>query len=79
MFLDRSLKRPVEIEAKLGLPLFIAIPDFSRNGHSLAKMTGKSPLLLTEMAGEVASENQIVAHGIANIRCDGFARACGIG
>lgn len=60
MFLDRSLKRPVEIEAKLGLPLFISIPDFSRNGHSPAKMTGKRPLLLTEMAGEVASGNQIV-------------------
>ncbi len=60
MFLDRSLKRPVEIEAKLGLPLFISIPDFSRNGHSLAKMTGKNPLLLTEMAGEAASENKII-------------------
>ena len=52
MFLDRSLKRPVEIEAKLGLPLFISIPDFARNGHSLAKMKGKNPLLLTETAGK---------------------------
>jgi succinoglycan biosynthesis transport protein ExoP len=38
MFLDRSLKRPVEIEAKLGLPLFISIPDFTKNGHPLAKI-----------------------------------------
>ena len=34
MFLDRSLKRPVEIEAKLGLPLFISIPDFNRKWSS---------------------------------------------
>ena len=56
-FLDRSLKRPVEIEAKLGLPLFISIPDFTKNGYSLAKIKGKVPLLLTETAGKGASEN----------------------
>jgi uncharacterized protein involved in exopolysaccharide biosynthesis/Mrp family chromosome partitioning ATPase len=60
MFMDRSLKRPVEIEAKLGLPLFISIPDFSRNGYSLAKMTGKNSLLLTGMAGEAASGNKTI-------------------
>ena len=32
--LDRSVKRPVEIEAKLKVPLFLSIPDFRRNGHS---------------------------------------------
>ena len=57
MFLDRSLKRPVEIEAKLGLPLFISIPDFTQNGYPLAKIKGKDPLLLTETAGKDASEN----------------------
>lgn len=34
MFLDRSVKRPVEIESKLKLPLFLAIPDVNRNGHA---------------------------------------------
>jgi Mrp family chromosome partitioning ATPase len=48
MLLDRSLKRPVEIESKLGLPLFISIPDFAQNGHALIKATGKTPLLLTD-------------------------------
>ena len=57
MFLDRSLKRPVEVEAKLGLPLFISIPDFAQNGQPLAKLKGKNPLLLTETAGTDASEN----------------------
>jgi Mrp family chromosome partitioning ATPase len=61
MFLDRSLKRPVEVEAKLGLPLFISIPDFTRNGYPLAKIKGKNPLLLTETAGKDASEDSALA------------------
>jgi succinoglycan biosynthesis transport protein ExoP len=31
-YLDRSFKRPVEIEPKLGLPLFLSIPKLQRNG-----------------------------------------------
>jgi uncharacterized protein involved in exopolysaccharide biosynthesis/Mrp family chromosome partitioning ATPase len=57
MFLDRSLKRPVEIEAKLGLPLFISIPDFAKNGHPLGRIKGKTTLLLTETAGKDVSDN----------------------
>jgi polysaccharide biosynthesis transport protein len=34
IFLDRSVKRPGEIESKLKLPLFLSIPDVSRNGHA---------------------------------------------
>jgi Mrp family chromosome partitioning ATPase len=30
-FLDRSVKRPSEIETKLGLPLLISIPDMQKN------------------------------------------------
>lgn len=33
MFLDRRIKRPIEIETKLKLPLLLAIPNVSRNGH----------------------------------------------
>jgi uncharacterized protein involved in exopolysaccharide biosynthesis/Mrp family chromosome partitioning ATPase len=61
MFLDRSLKRPVEIETKLGLPLFISIPDFTKNGYPRTKIKGKNPLLLTETAGKDASENIALA------------------
>ena len=61
MFLDRSLKRPVEIEAKLGLPLFISIPDFTKNGYPRAKIEGKKTLLLSETAGKDASENAALA------------------
>jgi uncharacterized protein involved in exopolysaccharide biosynthesis/Mrp family chromosome partitioning ATPase len=34
LYLDRSLKRPTEIEAKLGLPLFISIPLLNGNGKT---------------------------------------------
>jgi polysaccharide biosynthesis transport protein len=33
LFLDRSVKRPTDIETKLRLPLFISIPALARNGH----------------------------------------------
>jgi polysaccharide biosynthesis transport protein len=32
MVLDRSIKRPVEIESKLKIPLFLSVPDVNRNG-----------------------------------------------
>jgi uncharacterized protein involved in exopolysaccharide biosynthesis/Mrp family chromosome partitioning ATPase len=34
LYLDRTVKRPSEVEAKLKLPLFLSIPDVSRNGHA---------------------------------------------
>jgi polysaccharide biosynthesis transport protein len=37
LFLDRSVKRPADVERKLRLPLFISIPDISRNGRHRAK------------------------------------------
>jgi len=47
LFLDRSIKRPVEIESKLGLPLFISIPDFTQNGHRHLA-ADKAPLLIKD-------------------------------
>ncbi|HVM61584.1 MAG TPA: Wzz/FepE/Etk N-terminal domain-containing protein [Verrucomicrobiae bacterium] len=31
--LDHTVKRPVDVQMRLRLPLFLVIPDFSRNGH----------------------------------------------
>ena len=46
-FLDRSFRRPAEIEAKLKVPLFLSIPDVRRNGHSRrAGITDRRPLEL---------------------------------
>jgi uncharacterized protein involved in exopolysaccharide biosynthesis/Mrp family chromosome partitioning ATPase len=39
LVLDRSVKRPIDVQTKLRLPLFLAIPDVNRNGHRrLAKV-----------------------------------------
>lgn len=50
LFLDRSIKRPMEIETKLRLPLFISIPDITRNGHRHLA-TDKNRLLLQDADG----------------------------
>ena len=56
-FLDRSFRRPAEIEAKLKVPLFLSIPDVRRNGHSRQPgITNRRPLELNPAAGAVAAE-----------------------
>jgi polysaccharide biosynthesis transport protein len=34
LFLDQTLKRPIEVEKKLRLPLFLSIPHMGRNGRA---------------------------------------------
>jgi succinoglycan biosynthesis transport protein ExoP len=47
LILDRSVKRPSEIETKLGLPLFISIPEMQKNGHGKhARLNGGGQLRL---------------------------------
>lgn len=41
MVFDSSVKRPIEIEQKLKLPLFLSIPDTNRNGHGRLGKTAK--------------------------------------
>lgn len=45
-FLDTSVKRSIEVEAKLKLPLFLSIPDIASNGHKHLADTAKRRLLL---------------------------------
>jgi Mrp family chromosome partitioning ATPase len=52
LFLDRSVRRPVEIEAKLKLPLFLSIPDVRRNGHSRLARTAERRRLQLHNATE---------------------------
>ena len=33
LVLDRTLKRPLELETRLSIPLLLSVPDFGRNGH----------------------------------------------
>ncbi|HTQ49636.1 MAG TPA: Wzz/FepE/Etk N-terminal domain-containing protein [Candidatus Acidoferrales bacterium] len=49
LFWDRSVKRPSDIETKLRSPLFISIPDISKNGHR--RLADKIPLLLKDANG----------------------------
>jgi uncharacterized protein involved in exopolysaccharide biosynthesis/Mrp family chromosome partitioning ATPase len=53
-FLDQSLKRPIEVEAKLGLPLFLSIPLLKLNGHARPLAAGKKRALLPESAGPLS-------------------------
>jgi Mrp family chromosome partitioning ATPase len=59
LVLDHSVRRPVEIEAKLKLPLFLSIPDVSQNQRSqLAKIAERRQLRLNN-----ALENDATAGG----------------
>ena len=52
LYLDRSLKRPIEIETQLGLSLFASIPMRSRNGKfDLLKAGKRVPLLARKNNG----------------------------
>lgn len=74
MVFDRSVKRPVEVEGKLRLPLLVSIPDFARNGHSLARKTGKPPLLLAKRTGAAEDTAESPWDRLHPVRrfCDGL-------
>jgi polysaccharide biosynthesis transport protein len=58
--LDTSVKRPIDVETKLRIPLFLSIPQVSKNGfHSLPGATRNEPLLLAgpEGGAHVAGSN----------------------
>ena len=63
LYLDRSLKRPAEIEAKLGLPLFISIPLLNGNGKPRLLNGFKKIPLLSHQNGHPASRIQHPALG----------------
>ncbi|HXB60019.1 MAG TPA: Wzz/FepE/Etk N-terminal domain-containing protein [Candidatus Acidoferrales bacterium] len=54
MFLDRSVRRPVEVKTKLKLPFFLSIPDVRRNGH--AKLSGNSERRLLQLKNGEGSD-----------------------
>ncbi|HEV2327258.1 MAG TPA: Wzz/FepE/Etk N-terminal domain-containing protein [Verrucomicrobiae bacterium] len=58
MVLDSSVKRPIEVERKLKLPLFLSIPDVSRNGHArLARIARRRQLLLNGATADAGKSN----------------------
>jgi uncharacterized protein involved in exopolysaccharide biosynthesis/Mrp family chromosome partitioning ATPase len=64
-FLDRSVKRPGEVETKLRLPLFISIPDIRRNGYGRqAQAPGKNRLRLNDANADAAGKGSPEATGV---------------
>lgn len=57
LVLDRSIKRPVEIENKLKIPLFLSIPDVTRNGARRRwSRAAKAEAVASKAAGEQTLE-----------------------
>lgn len=66
MFLDRSVKRPSDIENKLGLSLFISIPDAEKNGlGKRARLAGGGRLLLSNPSGKMSDGEGSTKRSIA--------------
>ena len=66
MYLDRSVRRPVDVERMLRLPLFLSIPDLGRNGNRHpGRGSGKERLALQagENGGSAAAGNGASAPG----------------
>jgi succinoglycan biosynthesis transport protein ExoP len=55
--LDRSLKHPLEVQARLGLPFFISIPAMNGNGKSPALKGKKKMALLANKAGDTTVQS----------------------
>ena len=64
LIMDRSVKRPSEIENKLRLPLFISIPNMMKNGYR-AQLRGVRRLQLTEAAGGSSAGQTPSENGVA--------------
>ncbi len=70
LYLDRSVKRPIEVETRLNVPLLLSIPDVQWNGHRrFARLTRKQRLLLkngsasSEVVTEAGTENGALVTG----------------
>ena len=55
LYLDQTLKRPVEVETKLRVPLFLSIPDTARNGFRPSRAAGNGHLRLNAPGGQTGA------------------------
>lgn len=58
MYLDQSLRRPSDIQVKVGLPLFLTVPRLHLNGKAHLALPDRKRPLLTEKAGKSESGNK---------------------
>jgi len=71
MVLDRSVRRPGDVETKLGLPLLISIPDINRNGHRQSSRTRKSRSRLRDTNENHGQTTSKASGNMAVARWDG--------
>jgi polysaccharide biosynthesis transport protein len=64
LVLDRSIKRPTDIETKLRLPLFISIPAIVSNGHHHVATSGKQLPLRGTLDNERETAAEVVSHQV---------------
>jgi Mrp family chromosome partitioning ATPase len=55
LYLDQTLKRPVEVETRLRLPLFLSIPDTARNGFEIPGTGSNGHLRLKAPGSQTAA------------------------
>ena len=67
LVLDRSIKRPTDIETKLRLPLFISIPAIESNGHHHLATSGKQLRLSDGMDSERETAARVVSHQVPSM------------
>jgi uncharacterized protein involved in exopolysaccharide biosynthesis/Mrp family chromosome partitioning ATPase len=63
-YLDRSVKRPIEIQNKLKIPFFLSIPDLNRNSRRRMTATTRRRLALANGNGNSHPDGmEIIANG----------------
>jgi len=58
LFLDQSLKRPADVEARLGVPLFITVPRLAMGGELPVLGDAKHRRMLTDVTEEGREESE---------------------
>jgi uncharacterized protein involved in exopolysaccharide biosynthesis/Mrp family chromosome partitioning ATPase len=58
-YFDTSVKRSIEVEARLKLPLFLSIPDIARNGHKHLAATTKRRQLQQNGDASIAGNGKL--------------------
>jgi len=79
MFVDRSVKRPKEIETDLGMRLFLSIPKVKSNGYNRKMLAAKEPALLSAPSEGGASTAMVNGNGNGNGSANGHENGNGDG
>ena len=62
MYIDRTVKRPADIEAKMGVPLFLSIPYRNGNGNGKQRLLPEAPKTVMALRSD-ATGRAIILNG----------------